>query len=498
MQDWSEIRRKVLVEGVSKREILRTNGMHWTTLEKILTHSTPPGYRRAAPRPKPKLLAHIAWIEKVLELDEGLPKKQRHTAKRLFLRLRSERGYTGGYTVVKDFVRESKRTHREVFFPLAHRPGEAQVDFFEALAKIDGVLKKVHVFCMALPYSDLYFVKAYPRECAEAFFDGHVAAFEFFGAVPSRISYENLKIAVRVITGCHTRKLTDGFLALKSHYLFESHFCTVPRPNEKGVVENLAKYARLNFYVPVPQIADFNALNDLLLSQCESERARKLRGKNATKGVLFSEELAVFLSLPVVPFEACKKASTRASSLSLVRFDGNDYSSPVSQAHHKITVKGFVDRVELYSSTGERIASHTRIWEKEKVNYIPEHYLPFLLSKPGALDHAAPFRGMQLPDCFATLRRKLEAQKGHRGTKDYIAVLCLLTEYKLPRVTRAIKRALPLSYPNAELIKLYLFPEERPTELTFCLAGREHLRGVHVAITDVTSYASLTGAGARP
>jgi transposase len=497
MQDWSEIRRKVQVEGVSKREILRRYGIHWTTLEKILGHPMPPGYRRASPRPKPRLEPHIEWLERVLELDKRIPKKQRHTAKRLFERLRMECGYTGGYTVVKDFVREYKRTHREVFLPLAHLPGEAQVDFFEALAKIGGVLQKVHVFCMALPYSDLFFVKAYPRECSEAFFDGHVEAFRFFGGVPRRISYDNLKIAVLAFKGCHKRKLTDGFLSLASHYLFDPYFCTVRRPNEKGVVEGLAKYARSNFLVPVPQVKDYAALNVGLESHCESERARQLRGKSAPKGDLFSEDRAAFLLLPVVPFEACKRASTRANSLSLVRFDGNDYSVPVAQAHHEVTLKGFVDRVEVFTRAGERIASHTRIWAKERVSYQPEHYLPLLVRKPGALDHAVPFLGLQLPDCFETLRRKLEAQEGHQGTKDYIAVLCLLVDHSLTRVTRAIQRALPLSYPTVDVIKQYAFPEERPTVSVFCLDGREHLKGVRVDAPDLTAYGCLVRAEVR-
>ena len=497
MQDWSDIRRKVLVEGVSKREILRLHGLHWKTLEKILEHPVPPGYRRMRPRPKPKLEAHLEWMERILELDREMPKKQRHTAKRLFDRLRAERGYTGGYTMVKDFVRESGRTHREVFLPLVHRPGEAQVDFFEALAKVGGALRKVHVFCMALPYSDMYFVKAYHRECAETFFDGHVEAFRFFGGVPVRISYDNLKIAVRVITGCHARKLTDGFLALKSHYLFESHFCTVRRPNEKGVVEGLAKYGRLNFFVPVPQEKDYDDLNSGLEAACESERTRRLRGRGAAKGVLFSDEQASFLTLPPVPFEACKRASTRANSLSLVRFDGNDYSVPVAFAHHEVSVKGFVDRVELYSGSGELIASHARIWEKEKVSYIPEHYLPLLARKPGALDHAAPFLEMRLPDCFATLRRKLEAQEGHKGTKDYIAVLCLLSDHPLARVAQAVRRALPLQYPSADIIKQYSLPEERPAVSVFRLDGREHLKSVRVDAPDLAAYGCLMGAELR-
>ena len=204
MKQWVDIRQRV-DRGESKRQILRETGMHWTTLEKILTHAFPPGYRQTAPRPKPILSPHQAWIEAVLEEDKQGHKKHRHTAKRIFDRLKAERGYTGGYTVVREFVSEFKRTSKEVFLPLIHRPGEAQVDFFFALAKIGGVLTKVHVFCMALPYSDLFFVKAYPRECTEAFWDGHMEAFRFFGGVPSRISYDNLRIAVQAITGCHRR-----------------------------------------------------------------------------------------------------------------------------------------------------------------------------------------------------------------------------------------------------------------------------------------------------
>ena len=135
MQQWTEIRRRVLREGVSKRQILRETGMHWTTLEKILDHSRPPGYRLKRLRHKPKLGPHVGWIRQILAQDKQVPKKQRHTARRIFERLQS-RGYTGGYTAVKEAVREITRTSAEVFMPLVHRPGDAQVDFFHALANV--------------------------------------------------------------------------------------------------------------------------------------------------------------------------------------------------------------------------------------------------------------------------------------------------------------------------------------------------------------------------
>ncbi len=243
MDQWIEIRRRVLVEGVSKRQILRETGMHWKTLEKILNHSQPPGYRRSQPPKKPTIGPHLSKIKTILKSDTSLPKKQRHTAKRIWQRLVAEDSFEGGYTTVKDAVREHRARHREVFMPLVHRPGEAQVDFGFALANVNGVLRKVAFFAMALPYSDAMFVMAFERECTETFWEGHVRAFEFFGGVPTRISYDNSKVAVSKIVGCRQRQITQGFAQLVSHYLFEHHFCLVRRANEKGVVEGVVKFA---------------------------------------------------------------------------------------------------------------------------------------------------------------------------------------------------------------------------------------------------------------
>ena len=221
MEQWAEIRRRVLAEGVSKRQVLRETGMHWTTLERVLSHSVPPGYRQEGSRPRPKIGPYLDRIGEILEGDESAPRKQRHTAKRIFERLR-EAGYGGGYTQVKEAVRRLRRVRREVFVPLVHRPGEAQVDFGHALVRVNGVLRKVVFFVMVLPYSDAIFVWVYEGECAEVYWDAHVRAFEFFGGVPFRITYDNTKVLIRRILGAHDRELTDGFLQLKSHYLFDS------------------------------------------------------------------------------------------------------------------------------------------------------------------------------------------------------------------------------------------------------------------------------------
>jgi transposase len=496
MERWCEIRRRVLVEGVSKREILRETGLHWRTLEKILAHSKPPGYRMKKTRPKPKLGPFLPRIEEILREDqeESIPKKQRHTAKRIYERIRAE-GYQGGYSVVQEAVKALRERNREVFVPLSHRPGEAQVDFGYALVRVAGVLRKVAFFVMTLPYSDAMFVMAFERECTETFWEGHVRAFSFFGGVPTRITYDNTTVAVANILGAHKRKLTDGFLQLQSHYLFDHHFCRVRRANEKGVVESCVKYIRLNYFVPVPQVKELAELNEALLRQCREDLNRRVRGKEGTKGVLLEGDREAFLPLPVSPFDTCRKVSTQANSLSLVRFDGNDYSVPVRYAHHPIVAKGYVDRVVLCYHR-KVVATHKRIWEKENLSFDPIHYLALLERKPGALEHARPLENWDLPPCFGVLRRRLEQEReGGDGTREYIRVLRLLEKHSLRRLGRAVERALRVHGYSRDAVAQFLYGEEVSPVSRFRLDGRDHLKRVRVEMPQLPAYQSLLSGG---
>ena len=496
MKQWTEIRRRVLVEGISRRQILRETGLHWQTLKKILDHSGPPGYRQAAARPKKKLGPYVGRIEQILKEDRTMPKKQRHTAKRIFERLRQE-GYEGGYTVVKEAVREMERHSREVFVPLVHPPGEAQVDFGEALARVDGVLRKVAFFVMALPYSDAMFVMAFERECTETFWEGHVRAFAFFGGVPRKIAYDNTRVAVAQIVGGKGRKLTAGFSQLQSHYLFDHRFCRVRRPNEKGVVEGTVKFARLNYFVPVPQVRDLAALNAHLRERCEADQERRLRGQAGSKRQLLEEDRAALLALPVKPFEACRQQSTAASSISLVRFDDNDYSVPVEYAHHTVVVKGSCDEV-VVCHFNQTVARHRRIWQREQVSFDPLHYLAVLERKPGALDHARPLQGWTLPECFELLRRRLEAQDEQGGgTREYIRVLRLLEKHPLPELRRALEKGLALGAIQRDAIAQFLYPQEEWRATRFTLDGHPHLRAVKVQAPDIKEYGRLLAGGVR-
>ena len=191
MEKWVEIRRRVLNGEISKRAACSEYGIHWETLEKILTHTEPPGYRRTKPRTS-KLEPFLPIIDEILKSDRQVHRKQRHTAIKIWQILQQE-GFTGSYTIVKDAVRQIKQTSKEVFMPLSQKPGEAQVDFGHAVVKFNGLLKKVVFFVMSLVHSDAMFVMAFPRECTEAFLEAHVRAFDFFGFVPTRISYDNLR-----------------------------------------------------------------------------------------------------------------------------------------------------------------------------------------------------------------------------------------------------------------------------------------------------------------
>ena len=497
MEKWVEIRRRVLVDGQSKRSVCREFEIHWGTLQKILSYPQPPGYRRAGPRPRPKLEPFLAVIDQILKDGTKAPRKQRHTAKRIFERLRDEYGYEGRLTIVKQAVAAYKRSHAEVFVPLAHRPGEAQVDFGQAEVLLDGQTTTVALFVMTLPYSDAIFVRAFPRECTEAFLEGHVRAFAFFGGVPRRISYDNSKIAVAKIMGRRDRKLTDAFPRLKSHHLFESHFCLVRRPNEKGHVETLIGYARRNFLVPVPAVhGGLEPLNTELEGRCRDDLRRRLRGKPATKADLLEEERPALLSLPCEAFVAARVEHPRADSLSLVRFDTNDYSVPTAYARHRVTAVGTIDTVRFVVGD-QGVATHRRGWGRAEVFYDPVHYLAALERKPGALDFAAPLEGWQLPVCFGVLRRRLEAEFAGPGTRRYIKVLRLLGWAGLDELTRAVERSLELGAADADAVRLILeHGREKPVGL-FCLDGRPHLKLVGVPVPDLSHYAALT-AGVAP
>ncbi len=260
-------------------------------MRKILAYSVPPGYRRQIPPRRPKLAPFTGVIDQILVDDLRRPRKQRHTAQRIFQRLRGEHGFGGQYTIVKDYVREHHRRSQEMFVPLSYPPGQAQCDFGEALVVIGGVEQKAHCFVIDLPHSDGCFVKAYPAETTEAFLDGHVSAFAFLGGIPRSILYDNTKLAVAKILGDGRRQRTRAFTELQSHYLFEDRFGRPGKGNDKGKVEGMVGYVRRNFLVPIPSFDSFDALNAFLERRCLERMGARLRGHTETIGQRMERDL---------------------------------------------------------------------------------------------------------------------------------------------------------------------------------------------------------------
>ena len=286
--------------------------------------------------------------------------------------------------IVKDYVRSRRQSTREAFVPLHHPPGHAQVDFGEAVVELRGCREKVAFFCLILPHSNVWFVKAYPRETTEAFLDGHVSAFAFLGGIPRSILYDNTTLAVARILGDGTRRRTQAFSHLQSHYLFRDRFGRPGKGNDKGKVEALVKTARRKFMVPIPKLHDLDTLNERLMARCLERLDALGEGEQA---VALLADLEALRTLPASPFEACEHMPGQVSSTALVRYRLVDYSAPTMHAHKKVMVKGYVDRVEI-ALGAEIVARHRRSYVRGDVVYDPLHYLSLLEKKPGALDQA--------------------------------------------------------------------------------------------------------------
>jgi transposase len=475
---------------MSKRAIARHFGISRDSVDKMIVYSTPPGYRRTAPVKRPKLDGFTAIIDGWLREDADRPRKQRHTAKRVLDRLREEHGFAGGYTIVKEYVREHQRRGREMFVPLHHAPGHAQADFGEARVVIGGVEQKAHFFVFDLPHSDACYVRAYPAATAEAWADGHVHAFAFLGRVPLSVLYDNDRCLVARILPDGTRKRATLFSGMLSHYVIQDRYGRPGKGNDKGSVEGVVGWARRNFMVPLPRFATWDAFNVWLEEQCRKRQTDILRGHSETIGARLQRDLEAMMTLPPAPFEACEQTTGRVSSQALVRYKTNDYSVPVTYGHRDVWIRGYVDRVVI-GCGGEVIARHPRCYDREDMVFDPIHYLALLEKKTGALEQAAPLAGWELPAEFQTLRRLMEARLLKAGRREYVQVLRLLEIFELADLHMAVKTALRMGAIGFDAIKHLVLcqVERRPPRLDLDIYP--YLPRANVTTTSAASYMSL-------
>lgn len=392
------IRRFYFIKRQSVRQIARQLGYSRQTVRKAITDPSVPKYHRTADKPSPVMGPHAAVIREWLEADKRRPVKQRHTAHRIYERLKKEYGFTGGERTVREFVARLRPTIAGMFIPLEFDPGdEAQCDWGEAQVIIAKKQVIANVLCMKLSYSGRPFVMAFPTQRQEAFFEGKRRAFEWYEGVPARVGYDNLAAAVRKVMLGRKREEQDAFIAFRSHYLFDPRFAMVATPTEQGRVESLVGYMRRNYFVPMPEADSFEDLNRMLLARLLEDDARPAIGKDMTIGEAWREEKPKLIPLPRFPHPCCISRPVKANHLSMVNFDCNRYSVPVEYGFKRLTLYAYAWHIEV-SCGNHIIAVHERVYERCKEKLEVDHYLPLLIQRPGAFPYARPVRQWKMPD----------------------------------------------------------------------------------------------------
>jgi transposase len=441
-------------DGMSIRQIAKHFGVGRDTVRKALQHPEPPPYTRTQPPPAPTFGPFRDLADAILAADAEAPRKQRHTASQLFRRLRDEYGYPGGYDQVRRYVQARRRERRETFVPLDHPPGHrAEADFGHIHVDFPDGRRPVPVLLVTWSYSNCPFALALPTERTEAILHGLVEAFAFFGCVPRELWWDNpTTVAVHLFRG-RERTLHPRYAALASHYTFAPKFCLPAKGNEKPRVENRVYDLERRWATPVPRAADRAALNTHLRHCCLAERGRVSGAHPEAVGVRFERDPAAALAVPAHRFDACVLQPGQVDKYQTVRFDHNSYSVPRRWAFRPVTVKGYVERVEVVAD-GQVVARHARCYGRGEQVLDPLHYLVTLERKPAALDHAPVYRDWQLPAAFTELRQAWERRLGRRaGARQFIRVLQLLARHPVARVEQAIRTCRGRGDPGAAAIE---------------------------------------------
>jgi transposase len=473
---FERIRRDREREGLSIRALARRHGVHRRAVRQALASPLPPPRKVPERRPAPKLGPYRPLIDGWLRADREAPRKQRHTAKRIWQRLVDEQGVDVAETTVREYVRRRRRELGElvdeVFVPQVHEPGvEAEVDWGEAIVELAGQRRKVYLFLTRACYSGAAFAIAFERETQQAFLEAHVEAFRFFGGSFAVIRYDNLRSAVKQMLRGRRRKEQDRFIALRSHYLYESVFTRKGREgaHEKGGVEGEVGRFRRRHLVPVPKVGSLKELNDLLEDGCFAELGRRIVGRAETVGEALRLERPLLRELPFEDFDASEQASPRVDVKALVTIRQNRYSVPVALAGLRVAAR--ISAREIVISHGGRpVARHARLHGRYQTAAQLDHYLELLRLKPGALKGSLPLRQERerghWPACLDELWQQIEHRYGaSEAAAQMVDVLLLCRELGAERVELAVRGALAAGAHDGRAVALLARRSERPAQL---------------------------------
>jgi len=496
---FENIRRDYFLHAKSINAIAREWHVHKRTVRAALDNAVP------ATRKQPERTSTVltptfrAIIKGWLEADREAPRKQRHTARRIFDRLVREHDFPGAESTVRQCVREMRRgiaLVREAFVPRDHAPGEeAEVDFYEAMLDLPMGRTKAYCFEMRACFSGRAFHMAFPALTQQALLEAHVAAFAHFGAVFQVIRYDNLKPAVSKVLQGRRREETERFVAMRSHYLFESEYCLpgIDGAHEKGGVEGEGGRFRRMHLVPVPTFSDFDAFNRYLLDCCREDDQRRMAGRQARVADDWAAELPYLLPLPANPYDAAKPTVVRVDSMGRVCVATNRYSVPIRLVGKRVEVRLGATSLEIFAD-GQSVAVHERLNLRNAERLVLDHYLDLLRHKPGALRRSRALRQArdrkEWPPEYDQLWTALKRNYGDQdGTRQMIDVLLLHRDASQDIVDTAVGLALAYGTCDAGAVAALVRQLQISDRKHAPLTGVDHL-STHdrPAATDLSQY----------
>jgi transposase len=477
--------RTLYTEGESMRSIATRLGISRQTVKKYCEGNTHPDVRKVYTRQPDVITEDVkSFILSCFHQDEAENlTKQKHTAKRIYDRLVSEKAFSGSYSAVRVAVRNLKAEHmvpKYADIPLDYDPGDAiQIDWGEATVYINNQKTKINFFCGRLCSSCDIFVQAYYSQNLESFLEAEQTMFDYFRGIPKRLIFDNAKVAVREGFGRHA-KATDGYKSFAAHYAFKTDFCNIASGNEKGLVEKLVGYARRNFMVPVPRVSSLYELNQSLLKDCLNYRnTHKIESRSQSVKEAYEQELYFLRPIPVFRFDTSRTITPIVGDYSTVRFEKNNYSVPVRYLRKSVIVKGYANEVCIYYN-GEIIASFDRLYGSGKTTYRLEHYIDLLERKPRSVFQAKPVRTNVTKELL-DWGRLLPG-----GNAEMVKLLRLCVDYGEDRIL-SIRDQLPRNIvPSVDMIRSYLHEIPEPNVL--------YLKNdIPVTATDLRKYDEKCG-----
>lgn len=463
MEQFEGIRRDSRDQGMSIRALARRHGVHRRTVRQALADATPPA-RKLPQRVAPTTGPYVDLVRRWLMEDQAAPRKQRHTARRIWQRLVEEEDARVGESTVRSLVArlrtEIGADRCQVMVPQTHPPAaEAEVDFGEFTASIAGTVMKLYMFCMRLSHSGRPFHFAYANQTQESFLDGHVRAFEAFGGVPTgMIRYDNLKPAVIRIALGRERFEHPRFMAMRSHYGFDSFFCApgLDGAHEKGGVEGEIGRFRRRHLTPIPHVGSLEALNAALAAADARDDARRIGGRPETVGQAAARETALLRPLPAEPFDVALRLLCRVDAKARICVRQSYYSVPARYAGRRLEVRLGATRLTVYDGASI-VAQHPRSLHKYSEDLVLDHYLEVLSRKPGALAGSTALAAARASGAFSVDHQRFwEAARRRRGdgpgTRALIGVLLLHRTMPAEAVIAGMNAALSLDSCDPDLV----------------------------------------------